>query len=434
MGVAKAPHVRAAAAFPTVAPRFVERLAGARHGLEFPELRTRAHIECARIAGGALRHFAARRADDRDVLENRRRAAVGDADVHRAVGAEAGGRRARRRIDCDQVGAAHEQNARRQRAVAGPVADAARRCRRTATTRTATAAGRRCRARGRRRRRGQHVFPNQRARVAVERDDAVAARQVHDAADDDRHGGRVAAELIRPARGQRRDVRSGDLRQRRKAVRAQVAIDEGPVAWRNAGRCGRRCRRGRRRRGRLVRRLTARRECERQFECNRRADELVGWLHDRPPSESPESSAAYDTPAAVGILGPSVASRGRGGKRMSGQTNGFRVLAAAAFLLTSVANAALDEPLKLDAGLLGNSTESSPQIRAFKGIPFAAPPVGALRWQAPQPVAQMGRRSRREQVRQRLHSTCGADGGPRRATQHRRAARLAAAAARTACI
>jgi para-nitrobenzyl esterase len=52
------------------------------------------------------------------------------------------------------------------------------------------------------------------------------------------------------------------------------------------------------------------------------------------------------------------------------------------------AAASSSAPLMLDSGLLGGGVESSPGVRAFKGIPFAAPPVGALRWQAPQPVAK----------------------------------------------
>jgi para-nitrobenzyl esterase len=63
-------------------------------------------------------------------------------------------------------------------------------------------------------------------------------------------------------------------------------------------------------------------------------------------------------------------------------------LAAAGLAFAAVAGAQLREPLELDAGLLGNPMESSAGIRVFKGIPFAAPPVGGLRWQAPQPVAQ----------------------------------------------
>jgi para-nitrobenzyl esterase len=42
--------------------------------------------------------------------------------------------------------------------------------------------------------------------------------------------------------------------------------------------------------------------------------------------------------------------------------------------------------VRLDSGLVGNAVESSPGVRVFKGIPFAAPPVGDFRWREPQPV------------------------------------------------
>jgi para-nitrobenzyl esterase len=40
-----------------------------------------------------------------------------------------------------------------------------------------------------------------------------------------------------------------------------------------------------------------------------------------------------------------------------------------------------------DAGLVEGSTAPGSSVRAFKGIPYAAPPVGALRWQPPRPVS-----------------------------------------------
>ena len=54
---------------------------------------------------------------------------------------------------------------------------------------------------------------------------------------------------------------------------------------------------------------------------------------------------------------------------------------------TATLPAANTEPVRIDAGSISGTTGSSGEIRAFKGIPFAAPPVGALRWKAPQPVA-----------------------------------------------
>ncbi len=43
--------------------------------------------------------------------------------------------------------------------------------------------------------------------------------------------------------------------------------------------------------------------------------------------------------------------------------------------------------VKTAAGLLKGAATADGRIRIFKGIPFAAPPVGDLRWQAPRPAA-----------------------------------------------
>ena len=61
-------------------------------------------------------------------------------------------------------------------------------------------------------------------------------------------------------------------------------------------------------------------------------------------------------------------------------------LAAAAIgpaLLLGTASAA---PVKVEGGLVEAVVEDT--LSVFKGIPFAAPPVGDLRWRAPQPAAK----------------------------------------------
>ncbi|HEY2382446.1 MAG TPA: carboxylesterase family protein [Terriglobia bacterium] len=52
-----------------------------------------------------------------------------------------------------------------------------------------------------------------------------------------------------------------------------------------------------------------------------------------------------------------------------------------------IGSAAIPDPVKTDYGLVSGTNGTSPGIRAFKGIPFAAPPLGPLRWQPPQPPA-----------------------------------------------
>jgi para-nitrobenzyl esterase len=69
-----------------------------------------------------------------------------------------------------------------------------------------------------------------------------------------------------------------------------------------------------------------------------------------------------------------------------------RSLSLAASLLalsffTTTAHAANPIQLKTANGTVEGTLTNNNQIRAFKGIPFAAPPVGDLRWQPPQPAA-----------------------------------------------
>src|SRR5579872_4648849 len=52
----------------------------------------------------------------------------------------------------------------------------------------------------------------------------------------------------------------------------------------------------------------------------------------------------------------------------------------------ATANAAIDETVQIDAGKVSGIANSGGDVRAFKGIPYAAPPVGDLRWRAPKPA------------------------------------------------
>src|SRR5262245_61351240 len=44
---------------------------------------------------------------------------------------------------------------------------------------------------------------------------------------------------------------------------------------------------------------------------------------------------------------------------------------------------ALDGSVRVDGGLVSGVTDARTGITAFKGIPFAAPPTGDLRWRPP---------------------------------------------------
>lgn len=62
-------------------------------------------------------------------------------------------------------------------------------------------------------------------------------------------------------------------------------------------------------------------------------------------------------------------------------------LAAGIVAATVHVGAMIPAQVRIDSGLVAGAASGQPAVRVFKGIPFAAPPLGENRWKAPQPVA-----------------------------------------------
>lgn len=88
-------------------------------------------------------------------------------------------------------------------------------------------------------------------------------------------------------------------------------------------------------------------------------------------------------PTVAGLMFKDVARRTAGDPL--NMLNGLRVLILAAAVCAPLG--AIQQPVKTKGGLVSGVAGKKPGITAFKGIPFAAPPVGKLRWAAPQPAA-----------------------------------------------
>lgn len=69
-------------------------------------------------------------------------------------------------------------------------------------------------------------------------------------------------------------------------------------------------------------------------------------------------------------------------------TRTFRLSLALAMAFPFAAHASNPLEIKTQTGKVRGALTQDGQVRAFKGIPYAAPPVGPLRWQPPQPAAK----------------------------------------------
>jgi para-nitrobenzyl esterase len=65
----------------------------------------------------------------------------------------------------------------------------------------------------------------------------------------------------------------------------------------------------------------------------------------------------------------------------------IRVIAAVVVVLFGVCSLGAQVQVRTEAGLVAGTNSADGKVVIFKGIPFAAPPVGELRWKEPQPVA-----------------------------------------------
>ena len=77
---------------------------------------------------------------------------------------------------------------------------------------------------------------------------------------------------------------------------------------------------------------------------------------------------------------------GRQGTPMTAKTL-RAALACAVLAAAPMAHAAITQPVKTNEGLVKGVAAQTAGVTVFKGIPFAKPPVGDLRWHAPEPIA-----------------------------------------------
>jgi len=100
-----------------------------------------------------------------------------------------------------------------------------------------------------------------------------------------------------------------------------------------------------------------------------------------------------------------------------------------ALLLTCLSfSAAAAAPVRIETGLVQGVPADDPSVTVYKGIPFAAPPLGDLRWRPPEPAAAWQRVRKSRPVLRRVYTGpgCGHSArGPRSTCTRVNPARIA---------
>jgi para-nitrobenzyl esterase len=65
----------------------------------------------------------------------------------------------------------------------------------------------------------------------------------------------------------------------------------------------------------------------------------------------------------------------------------FMLLSLLPMLFAAFAYASAADPIRVEQGLVSGLAGKNPDVRVYRGIPYAAPPVGDLRWREPRPPA-----------------------------------------------
>ena len=112
----------------------------------------------------------------------------------------------------------------------------------------------------------------------------------------------------------------------------------------------------------------------------------------------------------IHLWGRASALQKAGGRGIDAMRQAFGALVLAivvAGLARVGADAAFPDQVKVEGGAVKGAVADG--VLSFKGIPFAAPPVGDLRWRPPQPVVPWTRSERGHGVRPRLRAEAGRD-------------------------